>query len=84
MKIIDKWTDSAKVSFCTVELEPGFFVDVKILHELGSLYIMDNHDGSTVYGEKGTDDTIPDYKYDPEAVIALVKQKVFGGCFGDC
>lgn len=56
----------------SVSLEPGFFVDVKVCPETNLIYIMQNGDGSTVYGADGTDSTFPDYSYNEADVISFV------------
>lgn len=54
--------------FVTVELEPGYAVDVKFL-ESGLVYVMQNHDGSTVYSTADRDTTYPDYQYNEADVL---------------
>lgn len=74
MEIIDSFVMEGS-AFYTVSLSPGIFVDVKVCADTGLTYIMQNDDGSTVYGVGGPDATIPDFNYDEMSVIALVKEE---------
>lgn len=56
----------------SVSLEPGFFVDVKVRPDTNLIYVMQNGDGSTVYGAAGTEFTYPDYSYNEADVISFV------------
>lgn len=75
MKIIDRYNVGAADGIFTVQLAPGFMVDVKAFADTGCVYVMQNHDGSTVYGDYGTDFTFPDYQYDEAAVTKLVREE---------
>ena len=67
MKIIDKWNDQS-ATFCTIELEPGVYVDIKVIKETGLIYIMQNEDGTLAYGDKSA----LGYQFDEKAAIAMV------------
>lgn len=71
--LVDAYSIDEHNAVYSVSLEPGFFVDVKVCSESGLVYIMQNGDGTTVYRESGYEPTVPDYKYNEEAVIAFVK-----------
>lgn len=58
--------------YYAVELQSGFSVAVKASAETGLIYVMQNHDGSTVHRCGSTEETYPDYRYDEVAVIELV------------
>lgn len=72
MKIIDVMKYKEGVQYA-IELEPGFMVEVKRSVECNTTYVMQNHDGSTVFWEDNPDVTFPDYEYDEEAVLKMVK-----------
>ncbi len=72
IEIIDVFETTEGTQY-VVELEPGFAVEVKHSVECNLTYIMQNHDGSTVYREDDPDMTLPDYEYDEDAVLSLVK-----------
>lgn len=76
MKVIDAFHDGAQGTIYTVELAPGRMVDIKHSAVSDVLYVMQNGDGSTVYGPGGTDDSFPDYKYDEPAAMKLVRAAI--------
>lgn len=74
MKIIntDNVSDNTKRILFTVELETKKYVDVMMVFNNKDnplTYIMQNEDGSTVYGE---DKTYLNYSYNEKEVIKLV------------
>ncbi|WP_286077506.1 hypothetical protein [Thomasclavelia cocleata] len=74
MKIIntDNVSDNTKRILFTVELETKKYVDVMMVFNNKDnplIYIMQNEDGSTVYGE---DKTYLNYSYNEKEVIKLV------------
>lgn len=72
-KIIDSHADSEGNRYYTVELDTGFAVMVKVM-DSGNTYVMQNHDGSTVFQTDNNEVTYPDFVYDENEVIALVKE----------
>lgn len=76
MEILDSFAVDDKNKIYAVSLEAGFIVDVKVCVETGLVYVMQNEDGSTVYGQAFTDYTFPDYSYDEEAVIQFIKESL--------
>ena len=76
MQIVGSFNGDAHSMVYTVELEPGFMVDVKACAETGLVYVMQNEDGSTVYDPACADYTYPDYEYDEDAVVQLVKKEI--------
>lgn len=70
---IERIYDGADGVIYSVEVAPERFVDVKACPS-GSVYVMENGDGSMVYGPGGTDDdNYPDYVFDEMEVVRLVK-----------
>ena len=73
----DSYPDSAlRRMIYTVELGKGMFVDIMVSEESRVVYVMQNEDGSTVYGSKNT---CPGCVYDEEkaknlAVAAYEKE----------
>ena len=77
MKVIDKYDIDDKSTVATIEISPGKYVDIKYVKTTETsfaCYIMQNADGSTVYGEGGTDETYPGYRYDKNAVMDKARE----------
>lgn len=72
MKVIEKNIDTDGTRY-VVELASGFAVEVKVSAECGTTYVMQNHDGSTVFRPNDSDITFPGYQYDENTVISMVK-----------
>ena len=75
LSLVDAYSIDEHNTVYTVSLEDGYLVDVKVCSETGLVYVMQNGDGSTVYRESGYEPTVPDYKYNEEAVITFVKDE---------
>lgn len=73
-KIIDSHADNEGNRYYTVELDTGFSVMVKVLADSGNTYVMQNHDGTTVFMTDNNEMTYPHFRYDENEVIALVKE----------
>lgn len=78
MQIIDKMDLGSEGAMYAVEIEDGFFVDVKV-KDTGLVYVMQNEDGSTVYDGRCADYTYPGFEYDEKAVVDLVKEAMNKG-----
>lgn len=63
-----------KSAIYSVSPTPGHAVDVKVCAESGLVYVMQNEDGSTVYSMDDADTTFPQYVYDEESIVSIVKQ----------
>lgn len=74
LKVVDSFVGDEHFSIYTVALAYGFYVDVKVVEDTGLIYIMENADGTTVYGVAGSDATIPHFTYDSNRVIEFVKE----------
>ena len=74
MEIVDSFAIDEKSFLCTVSLEEGFTVDVKVNAESGLVFVMQNEDGSTVYSQVNSEYTFPDYEYDENAVTQFIKK----------
>ena len=74
MRIIDRCDLGSEGTMFAVELEDGFYVDVKVCADGGLVYVMQNGDGSTVYDGRNADYTYPAFEYDENAVLKLVNE----------
>lgn len=72
MKIVDQYEVDSGSCIFTVEVFDALYVDVKIIKNTGLCYVMQNGDGSTVYGDTGTEDIRIGIRYDENAVLELV------------
>lgn len=75
MYIVENYKVSETESIYTVCVADGYYADVKVCHDSGLVYIMENEDGSTIYGDN-TDCTFPKYKYKKNKVLRLVKDEL--------
>lgn len=75
LHLVDTYSVEDQIKFYSVSLEPGYIVDVKVFTDTGLVYVMQNHDGSTVYGDGDNELTFPDYSYNENAVIKFVKDE---------
>lgn len=73
LQIIDRFISEDGATMYTVSLAHGFFVDVKAFDKTGLIYVMENHDGSSVYGIAGPGASIPNYNFDVASVVKFVK-----------
>ena len=62
-----------------MEISKGLYVDVKLCKDTGLCYVMQNGDGSTIYGETGTEIIRIGTRYDERAVLDMVKKYNFEG-----
>lgn len=74
MKIADSFEGNDAVTIYTIEISEGLFVDIKRNRETGLTYIMENADGSQVYGRTGTDETYPDAQLNEQEMLDFLNQ----------
>ena len=73
LQIVNSFVSEDLASIYSVSLAHGFFVDVKVFDKSGLIYVMENHNGSTVYGFAGPEVPISNYNYDEASIIKFVK-----------
>ena len=76
MRVTDHYTVDDRSTIFTVEVGNKQYVDVKLCKDTGLCYIMQNGDGSTIYGETGTETLRIGASYDEQAVLDMVKNVV--------
>lgn len=74
-QLIDSYSIDDRNALYSVSLESGCIVDVKVCTDTGLVYVMQNHNGSTVHGEADYDVTFPDYSFNEDAVVSFVKDE---------
>ena len=79
MRVTDSYAVDERSTIFTVEISNGLYVDVKLFKDTGLCYIMQNGDGSTIYGETGTEIIRIGTRYDEQAVLDMVRKCNFEG-----
>ena len=73
LQIVDSVALDGQSMMYTVSLAQGFAVDIKVCADTGLVYAMQNADGSTVHSDTSAEETFPEFAYDEEASVRLVK-----------
>ena len=73
LQIINSFHSEDQAYIYSVSFAHGFFVDVKVFDNNDLIYVMENHDGSKVYGIGGPDASVPNYNFDESSVLNFVK-----------